>query len=182
MADTRKTDRLAPPLMYAFREAHLKRDARTPADLRDEAGERVIASRRAAIRSPVSEAGLRREVVRDLIDLLNATNLAAAEDLSDLPEMQASILNYGMPDLVHRSLEENRVGHIAAEIEEALRRFEPRLATDSVRAVRDASIGDEELRLRFVVSADLLCEPINVPVEFIAEVEVDSGKIKIERL
>ena len=37
---------LAPPLMYAFRMAHEKRDAKATLDLRDEAGERVIAPRR----------------------------------------------------------------------------------------------------------------------------------------
>jgi type VI secretion system protein ImpF len=32
------------------------------------------------------------------------------------------------------------------------------------------------------VKADLRARPVNVPVEFIAEVELDSGKIKIDRL
>ena len=45
-----KNDRLAPPLMYAFRTAHEKRDAKAKLDLRDEAGERVIAARRLTIR------------------------------------------------------------------------------------------------------------------------------------
>jgi type VI secretion system protein ImpF len=38
------------------------------------------------------------------------------------------------------------------------------------------------LKIRFVVNADLACEPLNVPVEFVAEVELDSGKILINRL
>ena len=33
-----------------------------------------------------------------------------------------------------------------------------------------------------MVRADLLCDPVNVPVEFVADVELDSGKIKINRL
>lgn len=51
-----KNDRLAPPLMYAFRAAHEKRDAKQRLDLRDEAGERVIAARRVTTRSPISES------------------------------------------------------------------------------------------------------------------------------
>ena len=77
MANVRK-DRLAPPLMYAFRMAHEKRDAKAKLDLRDEAGERVIAPRRMTTRSPISESGLRREVMTDLLSLLNTTNLDAA--------------------------------------------------------------------------------------------------------
>src|SRR5262245_57304624 len=61
-----RKDRLSPPLMYAFRGAHEARDAKTKLDLRDEAGERVIASRRMAVRTAITEPTLRREVARDL--------------------------------------------------------------------------------------------------------------------
>ena len=37
-------------------------------------------------------------------------------------------------------------------------------------------------RVRFLVSADLRLHPVNVPMEFVAEIELDSGKIKIDRL
>ena len=40
----------------------------------------------------------------------------------------------------------------------------------------------EELKLRFVVHADLRCDPLNVPVEFVADVDLDSGGIQINRL
>ena len=39
-----------------------------------------------------------------------------------------------------------------------------------------------ELQIRFLVRADLKCDPLNVPVEFVADVEVESGKVKIDRL
>jgi len=175
-----KNDRLAPPLMYAFRAAHEKRDARQRLDLRDEGGERVIAARRATTRNPISESGLRREVMADLVSLLNTTNLDAAADLSELPEARRSILNYGFPDLSWRTLDENSLSDVAREIEVALTDFEPRLAPGSVQASRDANVAVEDLKLRFLVKADLRAQPVNVPVEFVAEVEID-GKIRIER-
>jgi type VI secretion system protein ImpF len=175
------SDRLAPPLMYAFRAAHEKRDARSRIDLRDEGGDRVIAARRVTTRSPISESGLRREVMSDLLGLLNSTNLDAAEDLSSTPEVRKSILNYGFPDLSRRTLDENGVSGVAREIEVALADFEPRLARESIQARRDTTIGVDQLRVRFVVKADLRTRPVNVPVEFVAEVELDSGKIKIDR-
>jgi type VI secretion system protein ImpF len=177
-----KNDRLAPPLMYAFRAAHEKRDAKQRLDLRDEAGERVIAARRVTTRSPISESGLRREVMTDLLSLFNTTNLNAAEDLSSLPAARSSILNYGFPDLSWRTIDESSLSEVSREIEVALMDFEPRLARNSVRARRDTSMGAEELKLRFLVKADLRARPVNVPVEFVAEVELDSGKIKIDRL
>src|ERR1700735_3497640 len=102
-----RNDRLAPPLMYAFRAANEKRDAKKRIDLRDEAGERVIAPRRVTTRIPISESGLRREVMTDLLGLLNTTNLDAAEDLADMPAVRSSILNFGFPDLSHRTIDEN---------------------------------------------------------------------------
>jgi type VI secretion system protein ImpF len=48
--------------------------------------------------------------------------------------------------------------------------------------VRDTGLDKAELKIRFVVNAELACEPLNVPVEFIADVEFDSGKILINRL
>jgi hypothetical protein len=36
--------------------------------------------------------------------------------------------------------------------------------------------------VKFFVKADLRTEPINVAVEFVAEVELDTAKIKVERL
>ena len=55
MAAGNRKDRLSPPLMYAFRSAHAARDANKKIDLRDESGERVIAGRRSASRTPITE-------------------------------------------------------------------------------------------------------------------------------
>ena len=175
-------ERLAPPLMFAFRTAHEKRDAKKEMDLRDASGQRVIAARRAPSRAPISENGLRREVSADLGDLLNTTNLDSAFDLSDAPEVARSVLNFGFPDLTTRTIDEHRVGAIAREITVALKTFEPRLVTETLAVNRDPFVDADGLRIKFSVKADLRAEPLDVPVEFVAEVELDSGKIKVERL
>lgn len=167
--------------MHAFRAAHRERDAGVPIDIRDQ-GDRVIASRRAASRAPISESELRKLVNTDLVALLNTTNLESADDLSSAPQVQRSILNFGFPDLIHRSIDESEVNAIAREIETALRLFEPRLAPNSVKARRDDTVKSDTLRVRFLVGAELRAYPVNVRTEFVAEVEVDSGKIRIDRL
>ena len=176
-----KNDRLAPPLMHAFRAAHLERDAKTPVDLRDQ-GERVIASRRVTARAPISERELRKLVNSDLVALLNTTNLDSAEDLSTAPEVRKSVLNFGFPDLARRTIDEQGVFDIAQEIETALGDFEPRLARDSIKVRRDNTVMPDELRIRFLISAELRVQPVNLEMEFVAEVELESGKIKVDRL
>ena len=96
--------------------------------------------------------------------------------------MRKSILNYGFPDLSWRTLDEVEISDIAGEVETALSEFEPRLDRKSIKARRDLDAKAEDLRLRFVIKADLRAQPVNLQVEFVAEVEVDSGKIKIDRL
>jgi type VI secretion system protein ImpF len=176
-----KNDRLAPPLMYAFRAAHAARDARLEVDIRDQ-GERVIAPRRVATRAPITETELRRLVGSDISALLNTVNLDSAEDLANAPEVRKSILNFGFPSLNRRTIDENEVNDVAREIETALRDFEPRLVAGSIKGRRDDTVSPDELKVRFLVSAALKTQPVEVPVHFVAEVELDSGKIKIDRL
>lgn len=182
MRNAQNKNRLSPPLMYAFRAAHAAKDARKPLDLRDDQGERVIAGRRAAGRFPITQQALRNEVTRDLTQLLNAINLESTVSLDGVEEVRASVLNYGMPDLVHRTLDDLTPGELETEVQRALRKFEPRLVDETVAVIRDASVGTETLRLRYVVKADLACDPVAIPVQFAAEVEADTGKIVVTRL
>jgi type VI secretion system protein ImpF len=176
-----KNDHVASPVIRAFRAAHQERDANRPVDVRV-GGERIIASRRVSARTPISESELRKLVNSDLLALLNTTNLDSAEDLSDAPEVRKSILNFGFPDLASHSIDERSMSDISHEIETTLATFEPRLTKSSIKARRDDSIAAAELRVRFRVSAELRVQPVSVPVEFTAEVELDSGKVRIERL
>ncbi len=167
--------------MQAFRAAHQARDARAAADVR-EGGERVLSSRRVSSRAPISESDLRKIVISEVGALLNTVNFDSAEDLSEATEVRKSVLNFGFPDIARLSIDENAVFRIAEELELTLRDFEPRLVRGSIKASRDETVSPDELRVRFLVSAALRMQPVDVPVQFVAEVELDSGKIKIDRL
>lgn len=180
MVGPSKKDHLSPPLMSVFRGAFEARDAKKKIDLRDEGGERVIASRRSS-RAALTEPALRREVARDLESLMNTIALDSSQPLDDLSHVRRSILNYGFPDIAHRTIDENSVDDLKDEIRAVLMNYEPRLIASSVKVARDATVDQAALKIRFTVDADLFCDPVNVPVEFIAEVEMDSGKIQISR-
>ena len=173
--------RLSPPLMHVFRAANAARDAKIALDIRNEAGERILASRRLRARQVITESVLRREVSRDLEALLNAVAMESTINLDDFPLVRKSILNFGIPDVAHRTIDETRLSEIPDEIKNAIMNFEPRLARATVEVERDMSVDAAELRVRFIVRADLMCDPVNVPVEFIADV-LDTGKIFIKRL
>jgi type VI secretion system protein ImpF len=167
--------------MQVFRAAHEAKDAKRTIDRRNETGERVIAGRRLRARQVITESMLRREVSRDLDALLNTVALEATVDMGDAPHVRKSILNYGLPDLASRTIDENGVDEIPDEIRIAIVNFEPRLAAGSLRIERDRTIDPVELKIRFLVRADLVCHPVHVPVEFVADI-VETGKIIVNRL
>jgi len=181
MAGLTSKTRLSPPLMHVFRAAHAAKDAKTTIEMRNEHGERMIAGRRLRPRHVITEPVLRREVSLDLDALLNAIALESTLDMTDAPYVRKSIINFGIPDISHRTIDEVGVNDITEEIKLAIINFEPRLAADSVRVTRDTSIDPVELKIRFIVRADLTCDPVHVPVEFVAEI-VEPGKIAVNRL
>jgi type VI secretion system protein ImpF len=180
MVASNRKDRLSPPLMHAFRAAYAARDAVKKIDLRDASGDRILAGRK--VRGPITESHLRREVALDLESLMNTVALESAEDLTGFDYVRKSILNFGLPDLVHRSIDEAGVEDVKGEIETAMTNFEPRLVRDSLHAARDKQVDPAEMKIRFVVQAELRCDPVNVPVEFIADLDFDGSVIQINRL
>lgn len=168
--------------MYAFRSAYDAHDAKKKLDLRDEAGNRIIASRMATGRSAITERMLRREVSRDLEGLLNTIALESTLDLYGCDYVRKSVINFGLPDITHRHIDDHSVNEIADELQTVLTHFEPRLVPGSISVSRDTTVDTAELKIRFHVHADLSCDPVNVPVEFIADIEVDTGKFRINRL
>jgi len=181
MADSNRKSRLSPPLMHVFRAAHEAKDAKRIIDQRNEAGERVIAGRRLRARQVITESMLRREVARDLDALLNTVALESTVNMDDAPYVRKSILNYGLPDLSNRTIDEAGVNEIPDEIRAAVINYEPRLAAGSLRIERDNTVDAVELKIRFLVRAELVCHPVHVPVEFIADI-VETGKIVVNRL
>lgn len=179
MASRGNAHRVRIPLMEAFRAAHRERDARVHLDVRDAGGERVIAGRRAGARAAVSVADLQRSVATDLERLLNAVNFAAGVDLDALPHVARSVINHGFVDIARLSIEDGAVNDIAAEIERVLRAFEPRLSARSISARRDDTVDSAELKLRFVVNAEIEADPLNVPVQFVADLERDTGRVRV---
>ncbi len=186
MAGVTRSNRLSPPLMWAFRSAAEKRDARKKPDDREQAdGQRVVSGRKTQMAASITEPILRREVWRDLEHLLNTVALESSmKDMRKFEHARRSILNFGLPDIAHRSIDELLANDklIEKDIDTALKSFEPRLIASTITVKRDTSIDPSAMKLRFLINADLSCRPVDIPLEFTAEVDPDTGKFAINRL
>lgn len=179
MADSIRKTRLSPPLMQVFRAAHEAKDASTKTEVRTESGDRLVAGRRLRPRQVITEPVLRREVARDLAGLLNTVAMESTIDMSEAAWVRKSILNYGLPDLSRYGA--GATGRLPEEIRATIMNYEPRIAAASLQIEPDPSLDGDMLRVRFIVRAELICEPVHVPVEFTAEV-TEAGDITVNRL
>ena len=175
------SERFVPPIMQAFRSAFREKDSGKEIDIRTEADERVIAGRRTSPRSIVNENALKRELADDLSALLNTVNLAAATDLDGLDDVKHSILNYGVDDLTAISSISRDVENIGPRLLEILRDYEARLAHETMRIVADFETDEITTRMSLHLSGEMYATPSDVPVEFIADVEAYSGKVKVKQ-
>lgn len=168
--------------MLAFRASFRAKDSKKISEERDAGGERIIAGRRSAWRRAADEVTLRQELNDDLVTLLNTVNFASSEDIGEFSFVAKSILNYGLADLTSITIDETIVDDIGGELREALINYEPRFAAGSIEIERDRTLDPGTLKIRFNIHAEMLASPIDVPVNFVADIDLDSAKMRISRL
>jgi type VI secretion system protein ImpF len=123
-------------------------------------------------------ADLKRAIRRDLENLLN-TCCRASGFPPELKELENSLVNYGLPDYTGTHLgSAEDPSRLIAVIEEAIRRFEPRLANVRVEPVRNAQALDRTLR--FKIEAYLALEQSDERVAFQSALEPTTGAFQVE--
>ena len=125
-----------------------------------------------------NEAALRATIRRDLAWLLNTVNLESLIDLEAFPEIQSSVLNYGLTDLAGRTLNRRAVLARAREIRKAIRLFEPRLASASL-VVNPVEDDTQPHALTFVIEGDISAAAQAMPVKFRTEVEAETTAVNV---
>ena len=120
---------------------------------------------------------LKQSVSRDLENLLN-TRWRCTYWPSDLEDIEASLVNYGIPDFAGASLgsAEGRE-QLRRIVEQVIRKFEPRFKSVRVQLMGNADDTDRTLRLR--IDAMLFAEPAPEPVVFDSQLEPVSGDFAV---
>ena len=125
-----------------------------------------------------NEAALRATIRRDLAWLLNTVNLESLVDLEPFPEIQSSVLNFGLSDLAGRTLNRRAVLARAREIRKAIRLFEPRLASGSL-VVNPVEDDTQPHSLTFLIEGDISAAAQAMPVKFRTEVEAETTAVNV---
>jgi type VI secretion system protein ImpF len=125
----------------------------------------------------VSSRRLREYVCRDLAMLLNSTSLEASYDLSELPHVQRSVLNFGMPPLAGRAPKSVDLQQIAHTIEGVIRQFEPRLS--DVRVTPETQRNDDDHQLHLRIEAMLWSQPAPQHLVLRTRISTESGDVDV---
>jgi type VI secretion system protein ImpF len=169
------------PVMFAFRDAFDAKDARRRIEERRN-GEKVISGRGSLKRRGADETVLKRNLAVDLLALVNTIDLGSAIDLEEFEHVGRSVLNFGLRDVAHLTSQEVGVETIARGLSAALVNHEPRLDPETLQVARDQDFDEVNQRIRYTVSAEMSCTPLDIPIEFVAEVDIGSGKVQLTRL
>jgi type VI secretion system protein ImpF len=121
---------------------------------------------------------LREHVGRDLSILLNASCLESTVDLSAVPHVKRSVLNYGMPSPTGKSVSSVSLTKTARIIEDVIRQFEPRLTR--VRVAPEAGRESRDPHeISFRIDAELWNQPAPHQVVLRTRIDVESGEVRV---
>jgi type VI secretion system protein ImpF len=130
-----------------------------------------------------NEQALRATIRRELAWLLNTTNLEALVDLEPYPQVQTSVVNYGLSDLAGKALNRRMVLNRAREIRRAIRLFEPRLAEQSLSvepAIEPgADGGKRQMTVSFLIQGDICAAAQAMPVKFRTEIDPETVSVSV---
>ena len=122
---------------------------------------------------------LKRSVRRDLESLLN-TRRTAKPATDALPELKASLYNYGLPDIssMSRDAHDSRT-RLLRLVEDAISMYEPRLTNVRASLVEDPAASATRRDLHFVIHAVLRMDPNPEPVMFETTLDASSGEYQV---
>ena len=131
-------------------------------------------------RRGLTQAKLRKSVLRDLNWLFNSSNLESVQSLEECPEIANSVLNYGLPGFSGHTVS----GIDALEIERLLKQaicdFEPRILRRTIK-VR-LNVDEQKMShnaMTFDIEGELWADPVPLHVYLKTELDLESGGIKI---
>ena len=120
-------------------------------------------------------AQLRQAVLRDLAALLNTSNLDSIVDLSEAPLAARSTVNYGIPGLAGLLESSSRTHSLEQELEAAIRAFEPRIKSESLKVRMRGTDTDTGMpSIVFEIEGELWAQPVPVQLFLETKIEVET--------
>ncbi|MFT6903800.1 MAG: type VI secretion system protein ImpF [Oleiphilaceae bacterium] len=164
MAELTTAEKLQPSLLDRLRDDE-------PGTLSESRASRVISSKR-----------LRDYAIRDLAWLLNTAKMSIHQDLSPWPQVETSVLNFGVSGLSGVSVSRDNIRPLEAEVKNAIINYEPRIDAKSL-AVK-VFFDTEELgrnAMVFEIEGELWGNPIPTSLFLKTEFDLETGNVNVKQ-
>lgn len=123
---------------------------------------------------------LRELVLRDLVWLLNTTHLSSSDDLSAYPEVEHSVINYGIGELSGRLVSGMDTRELERVVRQAILDFEPRILAHTVRVRTIPAPEQKSLsQLMFEIEGQLWAVPAPSHLLVRTRVDLEEGEVTL---
>jgi type VI secretion system protein ImpF len=128
----------------------------------------------------ISASQLREFVTRDIAWLLNCTRSWSSEQLADYPQVDDSVLNYGIPDLTGAALSSIDAGALESRIRAAIVHFEPRLSASTLQVTVSTDLERMDRQsLSFHIESQMWAQPLPLNLYLKTEVDLETGRFSV---
>ncbi|MEE4207122.1 MAG: type VI secretion system baseplate subunit TssE [Erythrobacter sp.] len=125
-----------------------------------------------------AERSLRASLMRDLKLLLNTIALESSIDLEDYPNVQSSVVNFGLRDFSGRTSAVDTARQQARDLRIAIQRFEPRLDPSTVRVEPLGRTSTPGVVL-FRIEGEVMDHGRLVPVSLTTEFDLENISVEV---
>lgn len=139
-----------------------------------------LARREPLGRRTTSVERLRECVLRDLGWLLNTANLSCVEPIDAWPEVERSVLNFGIGDLAGLTASSIDLAEIERAVRRAIQDFEPRILRRSVHVAATLDHtrhGHNALILD--IEGELWARPLPLRLRLESEIDLETGSVTV---
>lgn len=132
----------------------------------------------------ISRARMREAILRDLGWLLNSTFMAGDRVLKNYPQVQRSVINYGLPALSGTTASSLDPVALEDNVRRSIVNYEPRILPDSLKV--EALMSDRQLdhhnQISFRISGQLWAQPVPLELLLRTDIDLETGAVEIKDL
>ena len=128
----------------------------------------------------LSLSRLKRCVLRDLAWLLNTGNLAIMDELSEYPQVENSVVNYGVPDMAGTTVSATDIPVLQREIRDAILAFEPRILANSLQVSINVNKQNMNRKtMSFIIEGQLWAQPLPISLFLSTDLDLETGEATV---
>jgi len=132
----------------------------------------------------ITRSRLRQAVLRDLAWLFNATRTGVGGEFAGFPEVERSVVNFGLPAFSGETASTLDLVGLERSIKQAIIDYEPRIIPETleVQAVVSEMQLDHHNIVSIEIRGNLWAQPASLDLLLRTEVDLETGKVEIHDL